>query len=218
MYSLSAYYGESKDEIVLELGIQLAIDIFRVFVARDVYGKPIGIFWKLNSDCSIIAGVGPSISSDVFSGYISYFELNKQSHGRLDNELREFRHMLLHYNHSLSSDPLSYGLTWWGVQWIEDPAMQDRIRDGFLHGNRAHRVEDAALNIEHGMELPFRLYGAILGAKLSRVTRLVEKANDILEQVLLLLQRKDLVAIDEHSAINKVMLVSALEPWAFRKQ
>ena len=74
----------------------------------------------------------------------------------------------------------------------------------------------AALNVAHGYELPFRLYGAVIGAKISGIKELEEKADMILEEMKKHEQESPIGS--PHSTINKVMFATALDPGVLRKR
>jgi hypothetical protein len=78
-----------------------------------------------------------------------------------------------------------------------------------------------ALDVESGMRLPFRMYGAFLGAQLvpDKSLGLAEMVEHILNSTRIVEHELNTpVGGDEgHSCINKVMLASALDPLAFMR-
>ena len=72
------------------------------------------------------------------------------------------------------------------------------------------KLSNTALNIRHGEQLPFRLYGAIIGAKLSGDKKLLDKADIVLDQMKESEMNSPLGS--PHSTINKVMFATALDP------
>ena len=77
------------------------------------------------------------------------------------------------------------------------------------------KLSETALNIRHGHQLPFRLYGAIIGAKLSGVKQLEDRAELILEQMKEYEERSPMGS--PHSSINKVMFATALDPEVLKR-
>lgn len=78
------------------------------------------------------------------------------------------------------------------------------------------------LDVESGMQLPFRLYGALLGARLLRdgtppggrgtdARALAERALDVVTEMELGDHESP------HSSINRCMLAAALDPLAFAR-
>lgn len=74
----------------------------------------------------------------------------------------------------------------------------------------------AALNVEHAYELPFRSYGAVIGAKISGIKALEKNIEMILEEM----KKYELECPigSRHSTINKVMYATALDPGVLRKR
>ena len=119
-------------------------------------------------------------------------------------------------------DGLGYGLQWWEAQWFPSEQTHPAGRAaGHADMQRAALVASTAvcLDVEDGMRLPFRLYGALVGARLATgrdAAALQRHASKLLKQVNEL-ERKVPFGGAEHSGINKVMMATALDPWAFAR-
>ncbi|KAM3577930.1 hypothetical protein VYU27_000035 [Nannochloropsis oceanica] len=112
----------------------------------------------------------------------------------------------------VTCDPLGWGLMGWKTEKLG--AWAEPIR------TRLKVLAPRALAVESGMMLPFRLYGAIMGARLlsgreggeergRAVGVMAERALEIVTPVGLKEERGGL------RSINKVMLAAALDPIAF---
>lgn len=198
--------------------LQLVKDVHPAFLQRDAGGKPRGLYWKLNIDLSVISGqerTGPK--GDALSGWVVYQVVNRAAQEAasqgIQTELAELRDLALRYLQQgmhVSGDPLGYGLIWWELQFLP-PSAASVVRDAM------RKLAPAALDVRHGRALPFRLYGGILGAKLSgdaEVARLAETAlKEMVDQ-----EMSTRCGQEPHSAINKVMFCTALDPWAFQRR
>eukprot|EP00756_Hemistasia_phaeocysticola_P005604 Hpha_TRINITY_DN13420_c0_g1::TRINITY_DN13420_c0_g1_i1::g.131017::m.131017 len=106
----------------------------------------------------------------------------------------------------MTADPLGFGLDVW--------------RNAFLKADLAGRMDpttdtrliDRALDVSH-MSLPFRLYGAIIGGKLSGRPALAQRAERLLQSDAVRgVELGSRFGRSPHSGINKVMFATALAP------
>lgn len=209
LFALARYYQFTGDSDILHKAMQLAKDVFSAFCERRS-GRPIGLYWKMNSDLTPIPGlIGDyGSNSDAFSAITVFNILNDLSGGLLNQEIADLRYILHGCNETPSFDPLGYGLLWWRLQWLDPNDCVDMKQKLVL-------ISDQELNFEQGMQLPFRLFGAVLGAELSGIPMLEKRA----EKILLVLKGKFFdPKNDEHSSINAVMLASCINPLAFKKR
>eukprot|EP00090_Calanus_glacialis_P024070 TRINITY_DN37370_c0_g1_i1.p1 TRINITY_DN37370_c0_g1~~TRINITY_DN37370_c0_g1_i1.p1 ORF type:complete len:289 (+),score=65.53 TRINITY_DN37370_c0_g1_i1:94-867(+) len=185
--------------------VQLVKDVHEGFLSRDRSGNPEGVRWKVNMDMTLIRGLEHSPpNSDALSGLIVYHLANSQS--QLSNEIGDLIGVVQRYARSgmrATGDPLGWGLDWWSLQWLEGELADN-------HKEKVLMLSDTALNIRHGHQLPFRLYGAIIGAKLSGEKRLEDRAGLLLEQMKEYETNSPMGS--PHSSINKVMFATALDP------
>jgi hypothetical protein len=209
LFALARYYQFTEDDKILQEAIQLAKDVFSAFCERRS-NRPLGLYWKMNADLTpipaLIGSCGPN--SDAFSAITVFNILNDLSKGSLDQEVADLRYILNGYNEAPPFDPLGYGLLWWRLQWLDPNECADMKRELIL-------ISDQELDFEQGMRLPFRLFGAVLGAKLSGVPVLAKGAEEI---VTALVEKEFDPTDDEHSSINSVMLASCINPLAFKKR
>lgn len=117
----------------------------------------------------------------------------------------------------VSSDPLGYGLLGWKSQWMGSWAEALRARMQVL-------APMGVLDVESGMQLPFRLYGALLGARLLQEESSAPPggrgtdAGALAERALAVVTRVEMEETESpHSSINKCMLAGALDPLAFAR-
>ena len=190
---------------------QFIKDIHPYFLKKDRKGQPIGLYWKMNSDLSVIEGLEDAEPSrDAFDGWIMYNMVNRLN-PVLDQEVEELNQVVSKYVKSglrATSDPLGYGLIWWSYQWVQGNEIDSSKQ-------RLKQLASTALDIRHGRQLPFRLYGAIIGGKLSddsNVIALAEKSLNSMTEY----EMKSKIG-SPHSTINKVMFATALDPYAFKK-
>eukprot|EP00747_Dinoflagellata_sp_TGD_P194453 gnl/TRDRNA2_/TRDRNA2_61865_c1_seq1.p1 gnl/TRDRNA2_/TRDRNA2_61865_c1~~gnl/TRDRNA2_/TRDRNA2_61865_c1_seq1.p1 ORF type:complete len:133 (-),score=21.90 gnl/TRDRNA2_/TRDRNA2_61865_c1_seq1:161-517(-) len=107
-----------------------------------------------------------------------------------------------------TTDPLGFGLQFWEAQFYP-PELAGPLRRALVSN------AGSALNPRH-FALPFRLYGGILGARLSGEAQLAASAEALLARRLPE-EEKTRCGEEEHSAINKVMFASALLPEALAR-
>lgn len=203
--------------------------IHPLFVAHDEAGKPLGVYWKLSYDMSVIKGLeGVYPNDDALSGWVVYslvrHERERRGHpspiAREQEELGQLARAYVQEGKGIhvSRDSLGWGLQAWKSQWLGPWAEAFRARLQLMAGS----LRNGPLHVEKGMRLPFRLYGAIQGARLltggsppgGRGMDAKTQAERALAAV------TELELADEESdfgSINKVMLAAALDPLALAR-
>eukprot|EP00457_Paulinella_chromatophora_P003164 gb/GEZN01003170.1/.p1 GENE.gb/GEZN01003170.1/~~gb/GEZN01003170.1/.p1 ORF type:complete len:436 (+),score=45.81 gb/GEZN01003170.1/:28-1335(+) len=174
LFALVRFSQVSKDVRYLVDATLLIMQIHPHFMVYH-NAKPFAIRWKTNIDISPIKGVHSRPGSDSLSACVVYHLVDAHLKEQkvkvvVDNEeldiskecddVRQAAELLLNQiGCPASHDPLGFGLQWWELQWVRGSASQ-RMRDELLavHGSALHPLH---------MSLPFRLYGALLGAQLS---------------------------------------------------
>ena len=187
-------------------------DVHPHFLQKDRHGNPMGLYWKMNSDLSVIDGLedtGPN--RDAFDGWVMYSLVNRLN-PVLEKEVKELNQVVIKYVRSglrATADPLGYGLIWWSYQWVEGKEVESSKQ-------RLKQLATNALDIRHGRQLPFRLYGAIIGGKLSGDSNIISMAEKALDEMTEYEMKTKIGS--PHSTINKVMFATALDPYAFKRQ
>jgi hypothetical protein len=216
IFALVRYSQASNDLTALREAVHLIKAIHRAFLQKSSTGQPLGLHWKLNSDLRPIRELnGAYPNDDALSGYLVYSLVHHASAGHsdipsIDEECAELREVAGRYVQSgirISSDPLGFGLWGWKSQWLGHLAEPVRTR--------LHRLAPTALDISRGMQLPFRLYGALLGAQLASDSSLLAMAEEVLNSPHVVDMTVRAPVEEELACINKVMLASALDPLAF---
>merc|ERR1712150_120093 len=202
--------AEAKGETPTS-AVQFIKDIHPYFLKKDRKGQPIGLYWEMNSDLSVIEGLEDAEPSrDAFDGWIMYNLVNRLN-PVLDQEVEELNQVVSKYVKSglrATSDPLGYGLIWWSYQWVQGNEIDSSKQ-------RLKQLASTALDIRHGRQLPFRLYGAIIGGKLSEDSNVIALAEKSLNSMTEYEMKSKIGS--PHSTINKVMFATALDPCAFKK-
>ena len=162
------------------------------------------MYWKLSVDLTPAPGMRPHLGDDLLAAYIVY-TLVQAAGGDVAKEIADLHPLmttLMEIQPYMSSDPLGLGLMAWKLQWCGE----------WAEGRRAivRRLLPEAFDPTFGMQLPFRLYGGIIGGKILGVSG----SQEILEQVKAI-EMSTKCGDLEHSGINKVMFASALDPGAF---
>ena len=185
-------------------------DLHPYFLKRGKNGQPVGIYWKINSDLSVIDGLEDTEPNrDAFDGWLMY-KLVHQYHPVLESEVKDLTYVVKKYVDSglrSTSDPLGYGLIWWSYQWVKGRKVNESKQ-------QLNRLASMALDVRHGRQLPFRLYGAIIGGKLSKDPSIIALANKSLDQMRKYEMNTKIGS--PHSTINKVMFATALDPLALQ--
>lgn len=161
-----------------------------------------GIRWKLNVDATPISEQPHGFpNGDTLNAYVVYTLIQRaQNDISLSDEIQAmYKGLQESYSPRKTRDPLGWGLDLWMQLFLE----------------RQLPSADAMSVLQwYHINLPFRLYGALLGARLrgiaeSHVNSFIQKSIDVEAA---LKQRGG----EEHSAINRVMLASVLlAPGAF---
>eukprot|EP00397_Hematodinium_sp_SG-2012_P039452 GEMP01043075.1.p1 GENE.GEMP01043075.1~~GEMP01043075.1.p1 ORF type:complete len:345 (+),score=93.06 GEMP01043075.1:180-1214(+) len=188
--------------------IALIKDVHPHFCARNSINTPVGMYWKMNCDLSPIVGADRvSPTNDALTAYVMYSSVVHSS--ELEHECRELKQIVSNYRLRETSDPLGYGLNWWEMQWLAGGASN---KSRAVMSRMVHDI----LNPRHDAgDLAFRLYGAIIGAKLSKDSQVISVADAALDAVMEVEKRRPLGG--PHSCINKVMFATALDPLAFER-
>lgn len=218
--------------------------------AGDAKRKPnteknenVGIRWKLNVDGTPVRGLPPTrLSSDAVSGAVAWSAASRLAlrgvpkpgpdrEASLARETEDMRDMAARLRPAVSLDPLGWGMQMWESQWV--PAATELAKRGAPEWSAFAAALRASARVPGGDfasgrlgELPFRAYGAFLGARVGGRGDLAETAARAARDA----AAAELAGLDSrrsgaesHSrsggltAINRVMLASALDPLAFRR-
>ena len=231
LFALLRYAQATGQDKPLQQAEQIIKSIHPRFMCYNLDGSPRGVYWKMNADLTVIPGLeGAGPNDDALAGWIVYSlireerlkrqqEVGHTVHSPIEHEWREMGQVAAAYVEQngirVSPDPLGYGLIAWKSQWMGTWGNQVRSRLGLL--------APIALDVQSGMMLPFRLYGALLGARLlpsSLTTTGGEDIKDLAERIVdavTPIELRAALAETPHSAINKVMLATALDPLAFSR-
>ncbi|CEM34200.1 unnamed protein product [Vitrella brassicaformis CCMP3155] len=241
LFALLRMYNESDDAKYLNAAVSIVKDIHESFVAKW-RGKPVGLYWKLGVDLKTIPGAEHTAANDdALSAYIVYALIDHHyskaipDHQHpLKREIDELREILKDYPMPMrvSPDPLGVGLKLWKSQWLTEKedtrhphqSAGDTIGQLFLKGGR-QIIERATDPIDE--PLPFRLYGLLMGMRVAwrsdeekrpRFSRGLH-----LDSVLSHWEKKETGSVasssrNEHSCINRVMFVSAMDGLAWERR
>jgi hypothetical protein len=184
----------------IQEGIAIAKSCFPFFFDSAHGG---GIRWKLSVDATPAPGQENAYVGDDTLMALIVFELlqaNRQASqddpdASLSKEIRLLQNAVAGYRPRVTDDPLGWGL--------------ENIFDQFLEGNPRRQalaqLQSSALHPSH-LSLPFRLYGAMIGSKVSGIGN--HRLDDLIQRSL---QYEEQVAgNEEHSTINRVMLAMCL--------
>ena len=132
-------------------------------------------------------------------------EQNKSNELNLKDEIATLQSSLTNYRPRVTNDPLGWGL--------------EAISDQFVMGNprksQLQRLAGEALDTRH-LSLPFRLYGALIGALVAEgvSTKHTREVLDVSVKYELEEMSKESSTLksyeEEHRSINRVMLAMAL--------
>jgi hypothetical protein len=185
-------------------GIDIAKSCFPAFFDVDNGG----IRWKLSVDSTAppsLRHAGPSDDTLVALIVFSILEANRVSDddytSNLRNEIKMLKDALIGYKPRVTDDPLGWGLE----------AMYDQYLMGEPRLKMLASIHRSALHPSH-LSLPFRLYGAMIGARVAgekvapkeKVDKLVEMSLEYENNAM----ERD--GNEEHSSINRVMLAMCL--------
>ena len=199
LFALLRYARAANDDAYLQRAIVLVENVHPRFFDGN------GIRWKLNTDASPIVGFSRARpSDDALSAYILY-QLLAAHKEVLEKPISDLVPVVERLPPRVTADPLGFGLAYWKLQWLTGSKANAERRD-------LHYLANEALAPD--MSLPFRLYGAIIGAKLPRDPTLENLADNVLNRVAPTQLKQ---AYGPHSAINKVMFAAALDPLGFQR-
>ena len=214
--------------------------------AGDAKRKPknenVGIRWKLNVDGTPVRGLPPTrLSSDAVSGAVAWSAASRLAlrgsrpaparEASLARETEDMRDMAARLRPAVSMDPLGWGMQMWESQWV--PAATELAERGAPEWSAFAAALRASARVPGGDfasgrlgELPFRAYGAFLGARVGGRGDLAETAAHAARDA----AAAELAGLDSRlsgaesysrsdglTTINRVMLASALDPLAFRR-
>lgn len=188
-------------------GIRIAKSCFPAFfdTGYDGTGWNGGIRWKLSVDASAPPSLEKAAASDdtlVALIVFSILEAHRTSDDMpsLRDEIGQLRVALKGYRPRVTDDPLGWGLEAMYDQWLEGHPRQRALA----------KLQSSALHPSH-LSLPFRLYGAMIGARVAGER--VAPPGGVDRLVELSLQHEARAAArghEEHSTINRVMLAMCL--------
>ena len=185
-------------------GIAIAKSCFSAFFDKGLQGNGWdgGIRWKLSVDASAPASLQRAhASDDTLVALIVYSILEKERNPddpSLSDEISMLRNALQYYKPRVTDDPLGWGLE----------AMYDQFLQGHPRQQALASLQASALHPLH-LSLPFRLYGAMIGARLAGDKVAPSKTvRDLIE--LSLKHEEKVKGHEEHSTINRVMLAMCL--------
>lgn len=209
-------------------GIRIAKSSFPYFFDRghDGTGWNGGIRWKLSVNGSPPPELERAHASDdtlVALIVFSILEHHKPPDVTLSlqEEIGLLQTALVGYRPRVTDDPLGWGLE----------ALYDRFLEGRPRSTKLRALHSRALHPHHITSLPFRLYGAMIGARLAGPSvaqpSLVDELVELAWRHELQYIRNSTAApgpvpaqknVEHHSSINRVMLAMCLLcPGALRK-
>lgn len=191
----------------IDEGIRIAKSCFPAFFdPGDGSGFDGGIRWKLSVDSTAppsLRSAGASDDTLVALIVFSILEANRSSEENstsLKNEIKLLKNALVGYRPRVTDDPLGWGLE----------AMYDQFLAGQPRAQVLASIHKSALHPSH-LSLPFRLYGAMIGAKLAGdAVAPSEKVDELITLSLAHEEKAAKSGNEEHSSINRVMLAMCL--------
>jgi hypothetical protein len=187
-------------------GIEIAKSCFPYFFdpGEDGTGWAGGIRWKLNVDATAPPSLQRARASDdtlvaliVFSILEAHRDPTNKS---LADEIKLLKVSLQGYRPRVTDDPLGWGLE----------AMYDQFLKGHPRQASLKSLQSSALHPSH-LSLPFRLYGAMIGARIGgESVAHQDRVNQLVELSLKHEGRAAASGVEEHSSINRVMLAMCL--------
>jgi len=186
-------------------GIRMAKSVFPHFFDAGPRGDGSrgGIRWKLSVDATPPPSLPSAYANDdtlvaliVFS-ILEAHRTNEQEPS-LQSEIEMLKASLHKYRPRVTDDPLG-----WGLEAIYDQFLQGQPRQQALAS-----LAPSALHQSH-LSLPFRLYGALMGARIAGVA-----STAVVDPLIQLSLDHEAKAMkrghEEHSTINRVMLAMVL--------
>ena len=195
----------------VEEGIRIAKSIFPYFFSSSKYGG--GIRWKLSVDASAPPALQDANANDDTLNALIVFSMlnskrNQSTKMNLNDEIASLQTSLRNYRPRVTDDPLGFGLECLFDQFVMGHPRTEQLR----------KVAPGALHPSH-LSLPFRLYGALIGALVVPSSAVGNKVSpEYLQQLTELCVKYQLDEIkkesgryeEEHSSINRTMLAMAL--------
>ena len=130
-------------------------------------------------------------------------EQNKSTELNLKDEIATLQSSLTNYRPRVTNDPLGWGLE----------AVSDQFVTGNPRKSQLQRLAGEALDTRH-LSLPFRLYGALIGALVAEDVKQTREILDVSLNYQLEEMSKESSTLksyeEEHRSINRVMLAMAL--------
>jgi hypothetical protein len=187
-------------------GIRIAKSCFSHFLdPGDGTGRGGGMRWKLSVDASAPPSLERARASDdtlVALIVFSILEAGRtlETTPSLAKEIAMLRESLRGYRPRVTDDPLGWGL--------------EAMYDQFIQGNPRQRalasLQSSALDPSH-LSLPFRLYGAMIGARIAgEAVAPPSKVDKLIKLSLAHEAHAAARGLEEHSSINRVMLAMCL--------
>ena len=202
-------------------GIAIAKSVFPYFFDAGPQGTGHhgGIRWKLSVDATpppelqysrsganddtLVALIVFSMLEEQRTEQLSAEEDNKDTSANpsLSNEIALLQQSLQGYKPRVTDDPLG-----WGLEAMYDQFLYGQPRQSALVSLHSH-----ALHISH-LSLPFRLYGAMIGAQIvgANIIAPTVDMNHLIEQCMAYEANAIQRGYEEHSSINRVMLATVL--------
>ncbi len=204
----------------IEDGIRIAKSCFPYFFDDNAGdGRGGGIRWKLSPDASpprnynraspnddtLVALITLSIleahRTDITSK-LSSEEEKRNYNISLDAEIKYLENALEGYVPRVTHDPLGWGLE----------VMYDQFLDGHPRQRALASLQSIALD-QSNISLPFRLYGAMIGARLAGRDVVPERTVKQLIDMSIAHEKKAMETLsneEDHSCINRVMLAMCM--------
>ncbi|KAL7503978.1 hypothetical protein ACHAXN_001679 [Cyclotella atomus] len=150
----------------IEDGLRIAKSIFPYFFSKADHSSSGGIRWKLSVNASPPKALPPTHgpNDDTLNALVVYTMLESQRIHlndcmpslSLESEIQMLQESLKHYHPHVTDDPLGWGLE----------AIFDQFVEGHPRTRQLRHLASDALCTSH-ISLPFRLYGALIGATVS---------------------------------------------------
>jgi hypothetical protein len=199
----------------IEDGLRIAKSIFPYFFQKTHHGG--GIRWKLSINASPPHALPPIHGPNddtlnaliVFSLLESHRLRNKECMPglSLQHEIQLLQDSLQDYHPHVTDDPLGWGLE----------AMYDQFVEGHPRTQQLRHLASDALSPSH-ISLPFRLYGAVIGATVSSERLVSDHELEKVKEFCIQYQFREVgksgsgrgTYREEFAEINRVMLAMAL--------
>jgi hypothetical protein len=197
----------------VEDAIKIAKSCFPFFfdAGPDGNGQFGGIRWKLSTNASpprrAFSNVR-DVSDDTLNALIVFsileaYRKSEDEESSLQNEIKMLKRSLHGYLPQVSAyDPLGWGLE----------AMYDQFIEGQPRWDELATTHPNVLDEAHLLSLPFRLYGAMIGARVAgENVAPTDKVDTLIQES----KSREIEAMsrgtkEEHSSINRVMLAMCM--------